>query len=142
MYNIFATLAVVFIMLAFISFVFFRTHDNKKFSKEVNDSIKYLVEQVIQVQYYTHDKKILEEIFTEELLENYEDSYNGFFREKSTYFMRKNYMQTLRYSENEEQWTVSIRIREAFFDDGVWLVISVIQDEDGEYRIADIGLDV
>lgn len=141
MYKIFAGLAVVFIILSIITYVCFHVKDNENFDKEINNVVKDLVEQVIMVQYKTHSADTLEKIFTEELLQELEDFYPYFYRNESFYFVNRNYMRTLRRSE-EDRWYVVVGIHEGLlFGDSFFLHIGIIQKEDGSYVISFIGKD-
>ena len=83
---------------------------NRNFSKELNQAVINLVDQVITIQYKTHCQETLVKIFTEELIKNYDNYIHNFFREESFYF-NKNYMQTLHYIDNN-QWSVTVAMHE------------------------------
>jgi|GEM_PF-3680010 len=128
---------VVIMVFAILAFVILRTPNNKHFSKEVNASIKHLVKQVLQVRPYTSDGEVLEEIFTEELLQNFEYYHPYFLKEETFYLISRNYMQTL-HKDSKDEWVLYVRIHEGWWDSSSWLYITVIQDEANNYRVSSV----
>jgi len=122
-------------------FSLFHTRYNRNFESELNNAIINLVEQVINVQYRTHCEETLKKIFTEELLENYDDYHPHFFREES-FFVNRNFMESLHY-RGDNEWSVSVGITEGGFLSGhsFFLHITVVKTEEGSYLIHVIGRD-
>jgi len=119
---------------------FLRTRHNTNFERELNIAIINLVEQVVDIQYRTHCLESLELIFTEELMERYDDAHPNFFRNETFFFVNRNYMRTLHYAD-DDRWYVNVRIHEgplrtvtSFF-----LQIAIVRCEDHSYKIDFIG---
>jgi hypothetical protein len=145
MYKFFFILALVFVILSIISYCLSRVnYDNNGFDKDVNDAIKELVEQVITVKYKTHSQETMKDIFTDELLKNINNYWPDFFSKKQIYFISNNYMQTMHKIATENQWYLTIGIREGlFFGEDYLIQIGIIQkEEDGSYVIFFIGKDI
>ena len=141
-YMIFAMISSINIIFVVFFLTICWVPSNPNFDREINIEMKKLVKQVIQVQYKTHNEETLKEIFTKEAQQKIQDSYNWFFKEETLYFVGNNYMSTLRYSEDKKKWGVSVKIREGILDDGHWLVINMIKDEDGKYKVSFVGVDI
>ena len=127
------------IIFAMANSVLLHARHNKNHSKELNEAIINLVEQLIEVKYETHCTETLEKIFTEELLEIYDDIHPHFFREESFYFVNRTFMRSLYYL-GDNQWSVIVRIHEGFFlsrtpERSFWLYITIIKTESGSYLI-------
>jgi len=116
------------------------TPHNKSFDKEINEAVIHLVEQVIDVQYKTHNKELLRTLFTDELLEKnlekYNDYYHVFFKDVPFRYS-KDYMKSLRNTD-DNQWSVIIRMHEGglISERSFWLYITIIKTEDGSYKIS------
>ena len=126
--------------VGYVSFPY--TRHNKDFDKEQNKAMIHLVEQVFDARYKTHSVETLEKIFTEELLENYDNYIHNFFQEGPFYY-NKNYMKTIHFTE-ENQWTVIVSMHEGGLMSGnsYFLHVTIIKTEDGSYLISSIGLNV
>jgi hypothetical protein len=145
MYKTFTILALVVIVLSIVSFFFFRTKDNNNYNNnynnETNTAVRELVDQLIIVQYRTHNLDVLKKLLTESLFQNIEKYYPNFMRKKVLYSIDNNYMQSLYYYENDNRWYVSVRINEGLFEEEFFLKIGITHNEDGSYIISFIGID-
>ena len=133
--------AVTFFSSLILGYVpFLRTRHNTNFERELNVAIINLVEQVIDIQYRTHCLESLELIFTEELMENYDDFHPHFFRNETFFFVNRNYMRTLYYL-GEGRWDVIVRIHEGSLRTGnsFFLYLTIVRGENGSYMVDFIG---
>lgn len=103
--------------------------------------MKNLVKQVIQIQYETHDEEMLKKIFTKEVQQNLEEYYPGFFKHEKIYFVKPNYIKSLRYYEYKREWGVSVEIQEGFFGDSFWVIINMVKADRENYVISFIAVD-
>ena len=139
---------IVLIISAFILTIGFApfpyTRQNRRFDRELNEAMIYLVETAISVQYSTHSAEKLQEILTEELFEK-EVTYlfRGYvFENVSHYYVNRDYMRTMRYS-GDNQWSVVVGMHEGGLMSGYsfFLHVTIIKTESGSYRISFIGAD-
>ena len=137
---------VFFIVVTFVFKVGFfplpHVPHNRNIDRELNRAIIDLVEQVTQVQYHTHCRETMEQIFTSHLLENYDNYHHDFFRDVRPVYVNRNYMRSMPYIGDGE-WHVIVTIHEGriWSGESFFLHIHVIETEEGSYQIHRIGRD-
>ena len=110
---------------------------------ERKKTIKNLVNQMIRVQYRTHDEDVLGEIFTEELQNKLDIYYPGFYKEDGFYIITNNYMKTLDYVEESNEWWVILRVYDGLNPiNAFYLHIGFIEVESGTYVISSLAIDI
>jgi len=132
----------IFIALIVVFILIINTHTfrNRNFDAEFNKEVISLVNRVADVKYRTHCEDELSKIFTDRLLQNYENYYPNFFRDVETYHINRGFMSSL-YVSRDNRWVVRVSIREGGLFSGYRfnMEIVMVRDSDGILLIDVIG---
>jgi len=138
--GIIITLTITIAIGSLIAFLLTHTWHNRSFSRETNQAIIGLVNQVLDVRYRTHCAETLESILAGDIADVHDGYPASFFRDTPP-FVNRNYMRRLHQRSNNS-WFVSVRIHEGGLMRGepFWLDMNIIKTDDGVYLIRHIGL--
>ena len=132
-----------FMMIA--AFWIFTNFYNLRFDMETNSSVRSLTNQIVRTMFKTHCIEDLREIFTDELMRNFDNVFPGFFHDEAFYIVVPNYMRTL-YKTDINQWYVHVRVhyglvglQEGLLENWFSLSIGFERDEHGAFVVNFVG---